>query len=84
MHVGGVIALKRLLVLLAAFAVLSLTAFIGSAAAGVFVVNPPGLEGSTATCVGPPPPSETPNAAPWNAHFNSGGVVTHPGDCPDD
>jgi hypothetical protein len=43
---------------------------------GAFEIHPPGNGGATASCVGPVF-GETPNLAPWNGHFASGGVVQH-------
>lgn len=76
-------SVKRFLALVAASVVLSLTAFVGSAAAdppgdGAFVITPPGLGGDwTATCVGPVFGETPPQAglAPWEGHFNGVAVI---------
>lgn len=80
--------MNRFFALVAALIVLSLTAFVGSAAAeppgdGAFVIKPPGLSGdATAECVGPVFGGTPPEAglAPWNGHFN-GVAVNHETAC---
>jgi hypothetical protein len=88
-----VISVKRFFARMAVLAVLSLAlslmAFVGIAAGGVLVVNPPSGVNPPADCVGPGAPSSMPNLAPWNAHFNGAApdgtsAVDHPGTCPEE